>query len=62
MDFFNQNFDAFPQLHIEEVGPYSGSAFGGITAIQVLGCLANGKQQTKSDDLKKVKYYLQFLL
>lgn len=41
------------QLHIEEVGPYSGSAFGGITAIQVLGCLANGKQQTKSDDLKK---------
>ena len=48
-------------MHIEEVGPYSGSAFGGITAIQVLGCLANGKQQTKSDDLKKVLLTISFV-
>ena len=31
------------QLHIEEVGPFSGNAFGGIEAIQLFGCLANGK-------------------
>ena len=27
------------QLYIEEVGPHSGNAFGGIQSIEVFGCL-----------------------
>ena len=35
------------QLHIQEVGPYSGNAFGGIEAIQVFGCVASRNVQRR---------------
>ena len=35
------------QLHIQEVGPYSGNAFGGIEAIQVFGCVASKNIQRR---------------
>ena len=36
------------QLHIQEVGPYSGNAFGGIEAIQVYGCVASRNVQRRT--------------
>merc|ERR1711923_126398 len=36
------------QLHIQEVGPYSGNAFGGIEAIQVFGCVASRNVQRRT--------------
>ena len=43
------------QLHIEEVGPYSGNAFGGIEAIQLFGCLANEREESSEEDYQDVK-------
>ena len=42
------------QLHIEEVGPYSGNAFGGIEAVQLFGCLFNDQDESAEEDYQDV--------
>ena len=41
------------QLYIEEVGPHSGNAFGGIQAIEVFGCLETELTRAREGEVSK---------
>ena len=43
------------QLHILEIGPYSGNAFGGIETIDIFGCYKKDQYLNRSDqNIKEV--------
>ena len=41
------------QLYIQEVGPHSGNAFGGIQAIEVFGCLETERTKATEGEVSK---------
>ena len=42
------------QLYIQEVGPHSGNAFGGIQAIEVFGCLETELTRAREGEVSKL--------
>ena len=42
------------QLYIEEVGPHSGNAFGGIQSIEVFGCLETELTRAREGEVSKL--------
>ena len=41
------------QLHILEIGPYTGNAFGGIETIDIFGCYKKDQYLNRSDQSNK---------
>ena len=41
------------QLHILEIGPYTGNAFGGIETIDIFGCYKKDQHLNRSDQSNK---------
>ena len=41
------------QLHILEIGPYTGNAFGGIETIDIFGCYKKDQYMNRSDQSNK---------
>ena len=41
------------QLHILEIGPYTGNAFGGIETIDIFGCYKKDQHLNRSDQRNK---------